>query len=124
MMKKVMLVDDIPIANFIMKKMLQKVAPACEVIDFILPEKAIKNLEELNPDFIFLDLNMPVIDGWKFLKLMNENNLENKVYILTSSTSELDLQQSKQYKNVAGFLIKPITVDVLSDLFKVINKSN
>lgn len=119
-----MLVDDIPISNFIMKKMLQRVAPACEVIDFILPEKAIKNLEEFNPDFIFLDLNMPVIDGWKFLKLMNENNLENKVYILTSSTSELDLLKSKQYKNVIGFLVKPITVDILSDLFEVIDKSN
>ena len=118
MTKRVMLVDDIPISNFIMKKMLQRVDPACEVVDFILPEKAIKNLEGLAPDLIFLDLNMPVIDGWKFLKLMNENNMENKVYILTSSTSELDMQQSKQFKNVLGFLVKPITVDILSNLFK------
>ena len=120
MTKKVMLVDDVPISNFIMKKMIQKVAPDYQILDFTLPEQAIKSVEENSPDLIFLDLNMPVIDGWKFLYLMNENNLENKVYILTSSTSELDLLQSKQYKNVVGFLVKPVNITNLPDLLKVV----
>jgi len=121
MSKKIMLVDDVPIANFIMKKMIQKVAPHYQITDFESPDKAITSLEQLNPDLIFLDLNMPSINGWRFLELMDEHKLENKVYILTSSTSELDVQQSKQYKNVSGFLIKPLTIKNLPDILKVID---
>ena len=80
-----MLVDDVAISNFIMKKMIEKVAPDYHVLDFTLPRQAINSLEELNPDLIFLDLNMPEIDGWEFLNLMNEKHFDNKVYILTSS---------------------------------------
>lgn len=120
-MKKIMLVDDIAISNFIMKKMIQKVKPHCQIFEFTLPKNAIDSIEEICPDLIFLDLNMPGIDGWEFLNFMNENHFENKVYILTSSTSELEMQQSKQYKNVIGFLIKPVNINMLSDLLKVIN---
>ncbi|MBD0333706.1 MAG: response regulator [Chitinophagaceae bacterium] len=120
MVKKVMLIDDVPIANFIMRKLIERVAPEYEVIDFTVPEQAINSMEELSPDLIFLDLNMPVIDGWQFLDLMNENNFENKVYILTSSTSELDEQQSRQYKNVMGFLIKPVNINALPAVLEVI----
>ena len=65
------------------------------------------------PDLIFLDLNMPKIDGWEFLNKMKEKSLVNTVYILTSSTSELDLHKSKHYNNVKDFLIKPINTNVL-----------
>lgn len=121
MTRKVMLVDDVPTANFIMKKMIQKISPDFNVMDFILPELAINSIEENSPDLIFLDLNMPVINGWKFLDLMNEKNFENKVYILTSSTSQFDIQQSKQYKNVVGFLVKPVNLSTLTDLLKTFN---
>lgn len=120
MPKRIMLVDDVPIANFIMKKMLQKVVPYYEVFDFNLPDKAINSIEELGPDLIFLDLNMPIIDGWNFLNMMNEHRFNNKVYILTSSTSELDVQKSKDYKNVIGFLIKPLTINNLPDILNVV----
>ena len=113
-----MLVDDAPIANFIMKKMIEKVECDCEIFDFTVPEKAIDSLKKISPDIIFLDLTMPVVDGWEFLTFMSENNFENKVYILTSSTSELDIQQSKQYKNVKGFLIKPVDINILPNLLK------
>jgi len=120
-MKTVMLVDDVAISNFMMKKMLGKVAPEFDVIEFTSPEQAINSIKESSPDLIFLDLNMPHIDGWKFLSLMNENNLDHKVYILTSSTNQLDIQQSKQYKNVIGFLVKPLNLKSLPDALKVMD---
>ncbi len=120
MARKIMLVDDMAIANFIMKKMLQKVAPECQVVDFTLPSKAIDSIEALSPDLIFLDLNMPGIDGWKFLNLMSQHNFDNKVYILTSSTTEFDRDQSKQYKNVISLLVKPVNLTALPELLKVL----
>lgn len=95
MIRKVMLVDDVPTANFIMKKMIGKISP-----EYI----------------IFLDLNMPVIDGWKFLDLMKEKNFKIKVYILSSSNSEFDINRSKQYSNLSGFLLKPLGLSALTDL--------
>ena len=65
-MKKIMIVDDVEISNFIMKKMISKVSSGNEVFDYTLPEKALADIEKNNPDIIFLDLNMPDIDGWEF----------------------------------------------------------
>lgn len=115
-MKKVMLVDDVEISNFIMKKKIAKVSSENEIFDYTLPQKALAELEQINPDIIFLDLNMPVINGWDFLSHMKDNNLPNTVYILTSSTSELDMQKSKNYSNVKKFLIKPLDTNTLTEI--------
>ena len=108
-MKKIMLVDDVEISNFIMKRMISKASPATKIFDYTYPVKALEVLSEINPDLIFLDLNMPAVDGWQFLEAMKKSTIMIPVYILTSSTSELDLQKSRNYKNVNDFLIKPIT---------------
>lgn len=113
-----MLVDDVDISNFIMKKLISKVTPENTVYDFTLPEKAFNSLREISPDVIFLDLNMPVLDGWQFLKLMRQNDLHFKVLILTSSTSELDRQRSLAYSNVLDFLIKPVPPTALAGIIQ------
>lgn len=115
-MKKIMLVDDVDISNFIMKKMIGKVSPKYEIIDYTQPEEAIAEIDKVNPDVIFLDLNMPVINGWEFLDLMKKNNYQTTVYILTSSTNEFDIQKSKNYDNVRNFLIKPISLNSLASI--------
>lgn len=115
-MKKIMIIDDVEISNFIMKKMISKVSSGNEIFDYTIPEKALDDIEKINPDVIFLDLNMPGTDGWEFLKIMKEKNLTNRVYILTSSTSELDLERSKVYTNVTDFLIKPLDLNALGTI--------
>ena len=111
-----MIVDDVEISNFIMKKMITKVSASNEIFDYTLPEKALADIEKINPDIVFLDLNMPTIDGWEFLLRMKENNVFNKVYILTSSTSIFDLKKSKNYDNVQDFLIKPLDFNILGNI--------
>jgi two-component system nitrate/nitrite response regulator NarL len=112
-MKKVMLVDDKSISNFIMKKYFELKAPEHEVIDFTDPELAFSKLTEIEPDIIFLDLNMPRMDGWDFLKGMQEQQLDFKVAILTSSTSQEDLSDSGAYSNVINFFVKPFDANEL-----------
>lgn len=119
-MKKIMLVDDVDISNFIMKKLISNATPHNKVYDFIHPEKALESLQEIEPDVIFLDLNMPVIDGWQFLDAMQEKGLKNKVFILTSSTSDFDKQRSLGYTNVIDFLIKPLTPNAISGIIESI----
>lgn len=119
-MKKIVLVDDMEIFNFIMKKLIKNVNAIHQVYDFTDGQLALTSLEELEPNIIFLDLNMPIIDGWTFLENMQERKLPHKVFILTSSTSELDRQRSLNYNNVVDFLIKPLKQETIADLLQAV----
>src|SRR5215216_3098805 len=119
-MKKIMLVDDVEISNFIMKRMIAKASYQCEILEYTSPVQALEDLSHIKPDLIFLDLNMPLIDGWQFLEAMKENSLTIPVYILTSSTSALDLQKSRNFNNVKEFLIKPINANILKPLLEAV----
>src|SRR6185503_5885296 len=65
------------------------------------------------PDVIFLDINMPDLDGWEFLdefKKLPESILKKcKVFMLTSSIDDHDIEKSKSYKIVYDFISKPLS---------------
>ncbi|MDW7692096.1 response regulator [Flammeovirgaceae bacterium SG7u.111] len=69
----------------------------------------IQNSEKL-PEIIFLDLNMPVWDGWQFLDEFTQIPIEQKItiYILTSSNNEEDIKRAERYSLTSNYLIKPI----------------
>lgn len=76
---------------------------------FLTLKEMIQNNEKL-PEIIFLDLNMPVWDGWRFLDEFTQIPIENKItiYILTSSNREEDLKRAESYQLNDKYLIKPI----------------
>lgn len=69
------------------------------------------------PDFIFLDLRMPVYDGWDVLDALKaiypKLSKKIKVFILSSSVSPIDLSRSKSYDFVQKFISKPFTKEKL-----------
>ena len=115
-MNTIVLVDDVAIANFIMKKMVSTVAPGAAIHDFTSPVKALESLDQLNPDLIFLDLNMPDMDGFQFLEAMKEKGMKYRVIVLSSSTSEIDKQQAAKYTNVVGYHTKPLEKEPLQKI--------
>lgn len=95
-----------------------------EALDYFVG--ALKKLEERKiPQVILLDLNMPVMNGWQFLNNLSEYNfpeLKNStLYIVSSSINPADIERSKTINLVKDFLIKPVTIDQLSEVF--MNKS-
>ena len=127
---KFLLVDDDKIFVFLATKIIQSVdhpstvevfQDGLEILDRL---KEIADKPELLPDIIFLDLNMPVIDGWGFLKeyLSLDMKKEISIYLVSSSISPHDIERAKEIPVVTDFIIKPLmkekVVEVLSNLRK------
>jgi two-component SAPR family response regulator len=70
------------------------------------------------PDVIFLDINMPYMNGWELLKEIDDyQELKEKtaIFIVTSSDDEHDKSMAKIYNLVSGYIIKPINEDLLKE---------
>ncbi|MGV3509798.1 MAG: response regulator [Sphingobacteriaceae bacterium] len=120
-MKTVLVIDDIEISTFIVRKLINQVSPQTTVYECNDPIKGLDMITELNPDFIFLDLNMPLMDGWQFLDKMQKKDLDHKVIILTSSTSSDDHGESYNFPNVYTFLVKPLKPSDITTLLNTIS---
>ena len=120
---RVLLVEDDETTNFISRIILK--GSGFEFVDEVLNGlEACRYIEKECPDLIFLDINMPIMDGWEFLDEMKSNISckMTKVVILTSSTRPYDQKMAENYSNVVAFLEKPLTdekiVKLKQELFK------
>jgi len=91
-----------------------------ESIDYF--EALLQNLDSNRiPDIIFLDLNMPIMDGWQFLerfiKIKNRFNKVITLYIVSSSINPIDLERAKAQAEVNDYLIKPVDINQLERIF-------
>ncbi|AEV31937.1 Response regulator receiver domain protein [Owenweeksia hongkongensis DSM 17368] len=88
-----------------------------EAIDFMLDN--VSNPEAL-PDVIFLDINMPVMDGWEFLEefveLKPKVGKEITIYMVSSSVDPADVDRAKAISDVSDYLIKPVGEDQLQKI--------
>lgn len=118
----ILLVDDDYVNNFITERLLRKSNIAREVKAVRNGEEALTYLsEEKNycPDLILLDINMPEMDGIKFLKNFKRMILEKnvKVILLTSSVNpkDKDLLNSLGFKEI---MIKPFSEEKLFNILR------
>ena len=115
-MTKIYLVDDQPISNFITKKLLELEGYKGSVQDFTDPTEAFKTITNDNDALIFLDLNMPVMNGWDFLDAMREKDVRHQIVILSSSTSKIDIDKAREYPFVVKYMVKPMNKKKFSEL--------
>lgn len=129
MLKKVFCIDDNPITLMLCKKVMQRVEFAENIDTLQNGEEAItffdnhqnSNQEKENiPELIFIDLNMPIMNGWEFLDIYHKKEYHKKFkthfIILSSTIDPKDVQKSKSYPMVIDFLSKPITKIMLEEL--------
>lgn len=121
-MSTIILVDDQPIVNFITRKLLEIEGFNEDVLDFTNPEKALAYLEGKQNTLIFLDLNMPEMNGWQFLDYLKSKSQKHKIVILTSSTSAVDKNRAKEYDSVIKYIEKPLNKDKIKELHPLLQK--
>jgi CheY-like chemotaxis protein len=122
----VMLVDDNETDNFISKRIIEITGFAKEVVvtnsgnaalDYLEENK--KNTDRL-PDLIFLDINMPIVDGFVFLyefeSFPEEVRSKCKVTILSSSDNKRDIDKIINNDHVIKFITKPLTEEALNEV--------
>ena len=125
--KKVLLVDDSEASNE-MNKYVLEAAEICDKIDIakngLLALEYLKsNLKSL-PELIFLDVKMPVMNGFEFLDELQkyEQKLNNTfvIVMLSSSLSPIDINKSKKYPYVKEYLNKPLSIKKVKEIVKSI----
>ena len=125
---KICLIDDDEIYLFLMKKSFSAMGVNNDVLSFLNGADALeeliklKNNHEALPSIIFLDINMPIMDGWEFLtefRKVNANIIhEISVYIVSSSIASEDIEKSKTFPEIVEYLTKPVEIETLASILK------
>jgi len=129
--KNIGIVDDDPITVFGIRKMLNSTIDNAQVESYANGKIAIDALIQKTaenqplPEIIFLDINMPIMDGWQFLeefiKLPTKEKI--RINIVTSSIDSIDYEKYKFYKDKTHHLItynnKPLNKNEIAKIIKI-----
>lgn len=128
LIKNLWLIDDDEIFVFLTQKTIEKTNFSGEVTVFTNGKKALDQLtmiagnNEMLPGIIFLDLSMPVMDGWQFLEefVLLKPKFENAItiYIVSSSVSPHELQKAAGISDVSDFIIKPVSKERFIEIIR------
>lgn len=119
----ILIIDDDQVTNFLFSRMVQSVgiSEKAEAVTsgqqgLVLLEEKIATGEPL-PQVIFLDINMPLMNGWEFLEKYNEmpSSIRSQInlYMLSSSIYPEDINKAKSHEDVVDYITKPLTREVL-----------
>ena len=125
-LETVMLVDDNDTDNFISRRIIELTNFSDKVIEKNSGQSALDYIEQNQdsltnlPDLIFLDINMPIVDGFVFLyefeKFPHHVKDKCKVVILSSSDNKRDIDKIVNNDYVIKFITKPLTSNALEEL--------
>tara|TARA_B110000211_G_C14083993_1_gene555854 strand:- start:1735 stop:2145 length:411 start_codon:yes stop_codon:yes gene_type:complete len=131
-MKTILLIDDDEATNVLHKREIEKSEIEAEVTVAINGEEGLKVILDLIksgealPSVIFLDINMPRMNGWEFLdeyeKVTKGNDVNsNVVVMLTTSLNPDDRERASSYKSICKYLTKPLRRAILPEVFEICN---
>ena len=121
---RIWLIDDDPMNNVYNSFLMEEHFPNFTVESFLFAGDALKQLQKfprLNnvPDVLFVDISMPIINGWEFLDACEEHckwmQKRCSVFMLTASEDPKDPSMAVKHPLVSGFIQKPLKVDFLND---------
>ncbi len=124
----VLLVDDNDTDNFIHRRIIELAGFSENIIVKNSGKSALEFLEaqEVIPSVVFLDINMPIVDGFVFLfefdNFPEEIKQKCKIVILSSSDNKKDIDRIVDNEYVVHFITKPLSEESLNELKTIIKK--
>ena len=131
MIKKIPLmgiIDDDTIYQFILTSIINKNKLAESILSFLDGEEAIQYLRdnktnnEKIPDILFLDVNMPIMDGWMFIeeyaRIKTDITKKILVFMLSSSANPIDIERAGKISEVSNYIIKPLNLEEVKMIFE------
>ncbi|NJB70036.1 CheY-like chemotaxis protein [Saonia flava] len=125
-LKSILLIDDDKATNFVHKIVIKK---ADCIENVVVAENGQEALEYLHttqnvsppePNIIFLDINMPVMNGWEFLEEYEKLNTNEQgdiiLIMLTTSLNPDDLKKANGFSSISGYRNKPLTVEMIDEI--------
>jgi CheY-like chemotaxis protein len=118
-----MLIDDDEDDNFFHKLVAQEsgITDSIRVAESAQDALDIIKSSDHLPELIFLDINMPKMNGWEFIeeysRLKPGGDGRTVIIMLTTSMNPMDLEKSKKSPHIAGFKTKPLNAEMLADIY-------
>lgn len=127
---RILLVDDDEITNFLSSEVLQYHFQNAEITVVMNGEEAMQHLFgqlKLNaplPDIMLVDINMPYMDGWEFLEILEDTNKEEfksiVIFMYTSSVYFEDINRGKNNSLLKNILTKPLNENSINEIKEAI----
>ena len=124
-LERIMLVDDDADTNFYNTIMLNRTNASNDIVVFQNGKDALLYLEKENQnvDLIFLDINMPVMNGWQFLEQYGKLDASRRatimVVMLTSSVNYDDKKKAEKLHLVNRYINKPLTPQIIKEILEL-----
>lgn len=125
----VLLIDDDKVTNYYNQRIVNKHAEIKDAVAVTSGKNALEYLKEAQqglvekPSLIFLDINMPAMNGWEFVdhynKLDKSFTKDIKLVMLTTSNNPDDLNRSKTIEGIDDFINKPLSVNILTEVIEL-----
>ncbi|MEM6910341.1 MAG: response regulator [Verrucomicrobiota bacterium] len=117
----VLIIEDSEPDQFLFKKTIEKLYPKVVLTQAFDGKQALEMISQMEepPDLIFLDINMPVMNGHQFLEAYaQEVSQQTVVIMLTSSEQQSDIEKTTRYEFVKNYCIKPLSRKKLMEILE------
>jgi DNA-binding response OmpR family regulator len=114
--KKILIIDDSNTAQLLMEYALKEAGYISFTASSV--NEATKLIEKHSPDLILLDLSIPEISGYDFLKRRRELHIDHIPIIIVSAYDSIESIDLTRNLGAVDFIAKPIRLDVMMDKIK------